>query len=114
MVRTAVPKLAEDATDLTGMDLKLDMFQALVSGYTRSATFLNEAEKNHLAYAGKLLTLECGIRFLTDYLQGDVYFKIKRPSQNIDRCRNQFAFVQALENRMPELEDLVATTFANA
>jgi hypothetical protein len=47
-------------------------------------------------------------------LQGDVYFKIKRPSQNIDRCRNQFAFVQALENRMPELEDLVATTFANA
>lgn len=108
MVRTAVPKLAEDATDLSSMDLKMDMFRALVQGYTHSATFLNQAEKAHLAYAGKLLTLECGIRFLTDYLQGDVYFKIKRPSQNIDRCRNQFAFVQALERRMTELEDQVA------
>jgi Ser/Thr protein kinase RdoA (MazF antagonist) len=114
MVRTAVPKLAEDATDLAAMDLKMDMFEALLGGYTQTATFLNEAEKNHLAYAGKLLTLECGIRFLTDYLQGDVYFKIKRPSQNIDRCRNQFAFVQALERRMPELEDLVARKLASS
>ena len=108
MVRTAVPQLAEEATDLSSMDVKMDMFEALLKGYTQSATFLNEAENNQLAYAGKLLTLECGIRFLTDYLQGDAYFKIKRPSQNIDRCRNQFAFVQALERRMPELEDLVA------
>lgn len=108
MVRTAVPQLAEEATDLSSMDVKMDMFEALLKGYRQSATFLNEAENNQLAYAGKLLTLECGIRFLTDYLQGDAYFKIKRPSQNIDRCRNQFAFVQALERRMPELEDLVA------
>jgi Ser/Thr protein kinase RdoA (MazF antagonist) len=105
MVRTAVPKLAEDATDLSNMDLKMDMFQALLHGYAQSATFLNCAEKDHLAFAGKLLTLECSIRFLTDYLQGDVYFKIKSPSQNIDRCRNQIAFVQALERRMPELEE---------
>lgn len=112
MVRTAVPQLAEDATDLNGMDLKMDMFSSLVRGYTETATFLNAAEKANLAYAGKLLTLECGIRFLTDYLQGDVYFKIKRPSQNIDRCRNQFAFVQAIERRMPELEELVARSLA--
>ena len=56
---------------------------------------------------GKLLTLECGIRFLTDYLQGDVYFKIKRPGHNIDRCRNQFAFVAAIERRLPEMEAIV-------
>jgi Ser/Thr protein kinase RdoA (MazF antagonist) len=112
MVRTAVPKLAEDATDLSLMDLKMDMFEALLKGYTGTATFLNAAEKQHLAYAGKLLTLECGIRFLTDYLQGDVYFKIKRPSQNIDRCRNQFAFVQAIERRMSELEDKVLAVTA--
>ena len=105
MVRTAVPKLAEDSTDLSNMDLKMDMFQALLNGYSQSATFLNDAEKSHLAFAGKLLTLECSIRFLTDYLQGDVYFKIKTPSQNIDRCRNQIAFVKALERRMPELEE---------
>lgn len=112
MVRTAVPKLAEDATDLSSMDLKMDMFESLVKGYTETATFLNSTEKQHLAYAGKLLTLECGIRFLTDYLQGDVYFKIKRPSQNIDRCRNQFAFVQAIERRMSELEDKAASLTA--
>ena len=112
MVRTAVPKLAEDATDLSAMDLKMDMFESLLKGYTETATFLNKAEKQHLAYAGKLLTLECGIRFLTDYLQGDVYFKIKRPSQNIDRCRNQFAFVQAIEHRMSELEDKAASLTA--
>lgn len=112
MVRTAVPMLAEDATDLSSMDLKMDMFESLLKGYTETATFLNQAEKQHLAYAGKLLTLECGIRFLTDYLQGDVYFKIKRPSQNIDRCRNQFAFVEAIERRMNELEDKVSSLTA--
>ena len=107
MVRSSVPRLAEDATDLESMDLRFDMFRALLSGFTRAADFLNQAEKNHLACAGKLLTLECGIRFLTDYLNGDVYFKIKRPDQNIDRCRNQFAAVKVMENRMSELEDMV-------
>ena len=80
--------------------IRLDRFEALVRGYLATATFLNAAERAHLAFAGKLLTLECGIRFLTDYLQGDVYFKISRPGHNLDRCRNQFAFVRAIEDNL--------------
>jgi hypothetical protein len=108
MVRNSVPQLSENATDLATMDIRVEIYEALVHGYLSSAHFLNPQEKNHLAFSGKLLTLECGMRFLTDYLLGDRYFKIKTPSQNIDRCRNQFALVQALEARMPELEDLTA------
>ncbi|MFM7182708.1 MAG: phosphotransferase enzyme family protein [Verrucomicrobiales bacterium] len=109
MVRTATPTTREDATDLNKLDLRLDRFEALVRGYLASAkSFLNAAELENLAFAGKLLTLECGIRFLTDYLSGDVYFKIKRPEHNLDRCRNQFAFVAAIEKRLPEMEKLVA------
>lgn len=110
MVRTATPTTREDATDLDKLDLRLDRFEALARGYLASAgSFLNAAEREHLAFAGKLLTLECGIRFLTDYLSGDVYFKIKRPEHNLDRCRNQFAFVAAIERRLPDMEKLVTS-----
>jgi Ser/Thr protein kinase RdoA (MazF antagonist) len=110
MVRTATPTTREDATDLDKLDLRMDRFEALVRGYLSSAkSFLNAAEVENLAFAGKLLTLECGIRFLTDHLSGDVYFKIKRPGHNLDRCRNQFAFVAAIEKRLAEMEKLVAS-----
>ena len=110
MVRTATPTTREDSTNLSKLDLRLDRFDALVGGYmTAARSFLNAAEVEHLAFSGKLLTLECGIRFLTDYLQGDVYFKIKHPDHNLDRCRNQFAFVAAIEKRLPEMEKVVAS-----
>lgn len=108
MVRTAAPTTREDDTDLAKLDICCDRFEALVKGYLSTATFLNPAELANLAFAGKLLTLECGIRFLTDYLQGDIYFKIKRPSHNLDRCRNQFAYVAAQERKMTQLEVIVA------
>jgi Ser/Thr protein kinase RdoA (MazF antagonist) len=108
MVRTAAPTTREDDPDLSQLDIRLDRFEALVRGYLSSASFLNPAERDHLAFAGKLLTLECGIRFLTDYLQGDVYFKIKRPSHNLDRARNQFAFVAAIERNLDALRQIVA------
>jgi len=107
MVRTAAPTTREDDPDLAKLDICLERFEALVRGYLTTATFLNEAERANLAFAGKLLTLECGIRFLTDYLQGDVYFKIKRPAHNLDRCRNQFAYVAAQEGKMAQLEEIV-------
>ena len=107
MVRTAAPTTREDDPDPRNIGVRLDRFEALVKGYLSSATFLNEAELANLAFSGKLLTLECGIRFLTDHLQGDVYFKIKRPGHNLDRCRNQFSFVKSLEENMGELEEIV-------
>ncbi len=107
MVRTAAPTTREDDPDLKHIGLRLDRFESLVQGYLTTATFLNEAERAHLAFSGKLLTLECGIRFLTDHLDGDAYFKIKRPGHNLDRCRNQFAFVRALEENMAAMEKIV-------
>ncbi len=110
MVRTATPTTREDSTDLRNLDLRLDRFEALVGGYLAAAgSFLIAAEVENLAFSGKLLTLECGIRFLTDFLMGDVYFKIKHPGHNLDRCRNQFAFVAAIEKRLPEMEKVVAS-----
>jgi len=109
MVRTAAPTTREDDPDVTHIGVRLDRFEALVKGYLTAATFLNGAERDNLAFSGKLLTLECGIRFLTDHLNGDTYFKIKRPGHNLDRCRNQFAFVRALEENMPAMEQIVAS-----
>nr|WP_184019922.1 aminoglycoside phosphotransferase family protein [Haloferula luteola] len=109
MVRTICPSTREDEADLNRIDLRLDRFEALVDGYLTSAgSFLLPAEIALLAESGKLLALECGIRFLTDFLDGDRYFKTHRPDHNLDRCRAQFALVRAIEKRLPEMEDLVA------
>jgi Ser/Thr protein kinase RdoA (MazF antagonist) len=107
MVRSCTPNTREDETELSGIGIQLDRFEALVKGYLSSASFLNPAEIDHLAFSGKLITLECGIRFLTDYLQGDTYFKIHHPSHNLDRCRNQLAFVKVLEEQLSQLGDIV-------
>jgi Ser/Thr protein kinase RdoA (MazF antagonist) len=107
MVRTAAPTTREDDPDPGNIGVRLDRFEALVRGYLSSATFLNSHETGHLAFSGKLLTLECGIRFLTDYLQGDIYFKTARPAHNLDRCRNQFALVKAIEDNMAAMEEIV-------
>jgi hypothetical protein len=108
MVRTATPVTREDDPDPDDRTVRLDRFEALACGYLSSAVFLTDSERAMLAFSGKLITLEVGIRFLTDYLSGDVYFKIKRQRHNLDRCRNQFAFVRALERNMSAMEDIVA------
>lgn len=107
MVRTVTPMLDENATDSTNMSVSLERYKALIQGYCSGAQFLTSAEKDQLAFAGKLITLECGMRFLTDYLNGDRYFKCTKPQQNLMRCRNQFSLVRALEECMSEAEDLV-------
>lgn len=100
MVRTATSPAAEDETDLSKVRLQMPMFEALVRGYLSTAgSFLNEVEKAHLAFSGKLIALEIGIRFLTDHLEGDVYFKTKRPGHNLDRCRTQLALVKSIEEQ---------------
>ena len=64
-------------------------------------------EKEYLPWGAKLMTLECGIRFLTDYLEGDTYFKIHRDGQNLDRCRTQFKLVRDMEARWDEMAAVV-------
>jgi hypothetical protein len=70
---------------------------------------LTETEKNLLAFSGKLITFETGIRFLTDFLSGDTYFKVHREGHNLDRCRTQFKLVQSIEQQEDEMNQLVRT-----
>jgi hypothetical protein len=108
MVRTATCPCAEDETDLSKVRMEIPMFEALVRGYLAAVGgVLNATEKRHLAFAGKLMTFEVGIRFLTDYLEGDHYFKIHRPAHNLDRCRNQFALVASIAEQEETMNQIV-------
>ncbi len=108
MVRSATNSGAEDERDLTRVESRLEFFDALVGGYLDSAgSFLNAVEVAHLAFAGRLITFEIGLRFLTDHLDGDVYFKIKRPGHNLDRARNQFALVRSMERQQAAMAAVV-------
>ena len=108
LVRTATSPAAEDETDLTKVQMRMPMFEALVEGYLESAgSFINDAEIEHLAFSGKLITLEIGIRFLTDHIEGDVYFKTHRPNHNLDRCRTQLKLVERIEAHEEEMNAFV-------
>ena len=87
--------------------MQLPVFAALVEGYLAGAgSLLNAAERANLALAGRVITFEIGIRFFTDHLQGDVYFKVARPGHNLDRARNQFALVRSMEEQKAAMEAL--------
>lgn len=108
MVRTAMRPCPEDERDLSKVVGRIDMFEAITRGYLASAgDALNSAEIEHLAFSARLITFEIGLRFLTDYLQGDVYFKTHRPGQNLDRTRVQFKMVESMEGHMAEMESIV-------
>jgi Ser/Thr protein kinase RdoA (MazF antagonist) len=108
MVRTTTSPAMEDERDLSKVTMQFPMFEALVRGYLSTAGgFLTKAEKNLLAFSGKLITFELGIRFLTDYLAGDTYFKIHREGHNLDRCRTQFKLIESIEQQEEKMERLV-------
>lgn len=108
LVRTSTSPAAEDETDLSKVRMQFPMFEALVKGYLASAGgFLTSKEKELLPFAGKLITFEIGLRFLTDWLEGDTYFKIKRPTHNLDRARTQFKLVESIEAQLPAMQALV-------
>ena len=109
MVRTMTCPAAEDETDLTKVSMDIRYFEALVRGYLGEARgFLCADEIRNLALSGRLMTFTVGVRFLTDYLSGDTYFKIHRPGHNLDRCRNQFKLVQSMEKQSATMESIVA------
>jgi len=108
-VRTTTGTAAEDERDLGRVHFQVRMFEALVRGYLEAAReFLVPAEVDHLAFSGRLITFEIGIRFLTDYLEGDVYFKTHRPGHNLDRCRTQFEMVRQMEQQSEAMEQIVS------
>jgi Ser/Thr protein kinase RdoA (MazF antagonist) len=108
MIRTATNSAKEDERDLSKVKMRMPIFEALVRGYLESAgEFLTKAEKKYLAFSGKLITFEIGIRFLTDYLSGDTYFKIHREGQNLDRCRTQFKLAQSIADQEEAMNKMI-------
>lgn len=108
MVRTMTSPVAEDEADLSKVLMDIRYFRALVRGYLGEARgFLCADEVRNLVLSGRLMTFTVGVRFLTDYLAGDTYFKVHRPGHNLDRCRNQFKLVQSMERQEGEMEAVV-------
>ena len=115
MVRTATSSSLEDERDLSKVQMQMPMFRALVDGYLSAARdFLTPAERDHLAFSGKLITFQIGIRFLTDHLLGDSYFRIHRPGHNLDRARTQFALIESIEQQEEAMAAYVAERWAAA
>lgn len=109
MVRTTTSPAAEDERDLSQVRMQLPMYEALVRGYLETAGgFLTPAERRLLAFSGKLITFEIGLRFLTDYLDGDHYFKVHREGHNLDRCRTQFRLVESIAAQEELMNRIVA------
>jgi len=108
MVRTGTSLSMEDERDLSQVRLQMPLFEALVRGYLESAgSFLTPVEIAEMVFAGKLITLEIGIRFLTDYLAGDTYFRTHREEHNLDRCRAQFRLVESINEQQESMEKVV-------
>ena len=108
LIRTAASTAAEDAIDPGTMSVSVERFEALLRGYlTAMGAELTAAERDHLVFGGQLITFVMGLRFLTDYLAGDAYYKTERPRHNLDRCRAQFALVASIEARREELQAIV-------
>lgn len=107
-IRFGANTAAEDEIDLSKVSLDLDLFEIYVKGFLEGSNGnLTENEIKMLPMGAKTMTLECGMRFLTDYLEGDTYFKIHRPNHNLDRCRTQFALVADMEKKWNEMEAIV-------
>ena len=107
-IRFGASTAAEDEPDLGKVHFDLGLFEAYTKGYLEAAgTVLTEKEKEYLPWGAKLMTLECGIRFLTDYLQGDTYFKVSRPLQNLERARTQFKLVADMEAAWDQMNAIV-------
>ena len=108
LVRTAACASVEDEVDLDKVRFLPETYGSIVEGYMESAgDMLDSREVGHLALAPLVITYELGLRFLTDYLEGDVYFKVKRPGHNLDRVRAQFKLLVSMEESLEEMEDIV-------
>ncbi len=108
-IRFGANHCAEDERDLSKVSLDVDLFRVYTQAFLEGAEgSLTAQEVAYLPWGAKLMTLECGMRFLTDHLVGDEYFHISREGQNLDRCRTQCKLVKDMEDRWAELEAIVA------
>lgn len=107
-IRFGAATAAEDEKDISKMEMSLDRFRVFTRGYVRACPGLTAKELELLPMGAKTMTMECGVRFLTDYLDGDHYFAVHRDGQNLDRARTQFKLVADMEKKWDEMQKIVA------
>ena len=113
-IRFGAATAAEDEKDLSRVTMSLDLFRIFTRGFLKACPGLTEKERQMLPVGALTMTLECGLRFLTDYLAGDVYFGIHYPEQNLDRCRTQFKLVADMEEKMAQMKSIVQEEYENS
>lgn len=107
-IRFGAATAQEDEKDLDRMHFDIGLYELYVKGYLEETKdVLTDAEKKSLPWGARLMTLECGMRFLTDYLQGDTYFKTDYPEHNLIRCRTQFRLVEEMEQQFDRMMEIV-------
>ena len=106
-IRFGAATAAEDETDLSKVEMSLDLFRTYATGFLTACPGLTDLEKKMMPMGAKMMTLECGVRFLTDYLDGDHYFKVHRENHNLDRCRTQFKLVADMEKKWAEMNAVI-------
>lgn len=107
-IRFGATTAAEDETDLSKVYFDISLYELYVKGFIEGVgDGLSECEREMLPIGAIMMAYECGMRFLTDYLSGDTYFKVKREKHNLDRARNQFKLVRDMEEKLPEMREIV-------
>lgn len=106
-IRFGAATAAEDEKDLSKMTCDLKLFRIFTRGFLKACPGLTDEERKALPLGALTMTLECGVRFLTDYLDGDHYFGIHRPEHNLDRCRTQFKLVSEMERLWDDMAKIV-------
>ncbi len=107
-IRFGATTAAEDEADLSKVNFDINLFELYAKGFIKGVNGgLTETELDFLPESAIMMTFECGMRFLADYLNGDTYFKIHRPKQNLDRARNQFKLVSDMEKVLPEMHKII-------
>ena len=107
-IRFGATTALEDETDLDKVNFDISLYELYVKGFIEgTGGALTEGELEMLPVGAMMMTFECGMRFLTDYLSGDTYFKISRPEHNLDRARNQFKLVSDMEAQLDKMHEIV-------
>ena len=113
-IRFGAATAAEDERELDKMEMSLERFRVFTRGYVRACPGLTQKELELLPLGAKVMTMECGVRFLTDHIDGDNYFSIHREGQNLDRARTQFKLVADMERKWDKMKEIVNEEVQNA
>ena len=114
-IRFGASSADEDEKNLDLVYFDLEKFEAYTRGYLSEAgEAMTQKELENLALSSKIITLECGMRFLTDYLDGDIYFKTHREGHNLDRCRTHIKLVKDMEEKMDQMNEIIKNIIKNS